>query len=34
MMRDAEFFRAAGNIAIHVVLGLALVMAGYGLVTR
>lgn len=34
MMRDADFFRAAGNVVIHVVLGLALVMAGYGLVTR
>ena len=31
MIRDAEYLRAAGNVAIHVVLGLALVWAGYGL---
>ena len=34
MMRDAEFLRAAGNVGIHVVLGLFLVMAGYGMATR
>lgn len=34
MLRDAEFIKAVANVGIHVVLGLALVMAGYGLATR
>ena len=31
MIRDAEHLRAAANVGLHVVLGLALVWAGYGL---
>lgn len=31
MMRDAEYFRAVVNIGVHVILGVALVWAGYGL---
>lgn len=31
MIRAAEHFRAASNIGMHVILGLALVWAGYGL---
>ncbi len=31
MIRDAEYLRAVSNVGIHVVLGLALVWAGYGL---
>ena len=34
MIREAEYLRAAGNVGLHVVLGLVLVWAGYGLVTR
>jgi len=32
MMRGAEYLRAVGNISVHVVLGLALVWLGYGMV--
>lgn len=31
MLRDTEYLRAVSNVGIHVVLGLALVWAGYGL---
>jgi CrcB protein len=34
MIRGSEYLRAAGNVGLHVVLGLALVWAGYVLVTR
>ena len=34
LLRDAEYLRAFGNVGVHVVLGLALVWLGYGLVTR
>jgi fluoride exporter len=34
MIREAEYLRAAGNVGVHVVLGLVLLWAGYGLVTR
>lgn len=34
LLRDADFLRAAGNVAIHVVLGLALVWIGYLLASR
>lgn len=33
MIRGTEYLRAAGNIGVHIVLGLALVWLGYGLVT-
>ena len=33
MLRDAEYFREAGNVGIHVVLGLAFVWLGYTLST-
>lgn len=32
MMRDAEYLRAILNVGVHVILGLALVWAGYGLI--
>jgi len=32
MVRGAEYLRAAGNISVHIVLGLVLVWLGYGLV--
>jgi CrcB protein len=31
MLRDTEYLRAAANVGVHVVLGLTLVWAGYGL---
>ena len=31
MVRDTEYLRAVSNVGMHVVLGLALVWAGYGL---
>ena len=31
LLKDAEFLRAAGNVVVHVVLGLALVWLGYAL---
>jgi len=34
MIRSAEYVRAISNVGVHVVLGLALVWAGYGLATR
>jgi CrcB protein len=34
LMRDAEYLRAATNVTVHVVLGLALVWVGYALVSR
>ncbi len=34
MIRSAEYLRAASNVGIHVILGLALMWAGYGLITR
>lgn len=33
MLRDAQFLPAAGNVLVHVLMGLALVWLGYGLVT-
>ena len=34
LLRDAEYMRAMLNVGIHVVLGLALVWAGYSLASR
>lgn len=34
LLRDADFLRAAGNVAIHIVLGLALVWIGYSLASK
>lgn len=34
LLRDADYLRAIGNVAIHVVLGLALVWLGYALASR
>lgn len=34
LMRDADYLRAVLNVAVHVVLGLALVWAGYALASR
>ena len=34
LLRDAEFFRAVLNVTIHVLLGLAMVLAGYTLAAR
>ena len=34
LLRDADYVRAVGNVAIHVVLGLALVWIGYSLASR
>lgn len=34
LLRDGDFLRALANVGIHVVLGLALVWAGYAMTTR
>jgi CrcB protein len=34
LLRDAEFLRAVSNVAIHVILGLALVWIGYSLASK
>ncbi|MED5419995.1 MAG: fluoride efflux transporter CrcB [Pseudomonadota bacterium] len=34
LLRDAEYLRATANVAIHVMLGLVLVWAGYALASR
>ena len=34
MLRDSEYLRAAGNVGVHLVLGLVLVWLGYSLITR
>lgn len=34
LLRDADYLRAVANVTIHVVAGLALVWAGYGLAAR
>ena len=34
LLRDEEFLRAVSNVAIHVILGLALVWAGYSLASK
>lgn len=34
LLRDADYLRAVGNVTIHIVLGLALVWAGYAITTR
>jgi len=34
LLRDADFLRALTSITVHIVLGLALVWAGYGLTSR
>ncbi len=34
LLRDADYLRALLNVAVHVVLGLALVWAGYALASR
>ncbi|MEE3236806.1 MAG: fluoride efflux transporter CrcB [Pseudomonadota bacterium] len=34
LLRDAEYLRATANVAIHVMLGLVLVWAGYSLASR
>ena len=34
LLRDADFLRAAGNVLIHVVLGLVLVWIGYSLASK
>jgi CrcB protein len=34
LLRDADFLRATANVAIHVVLGLALVWMGYSLASK
>jgi CrcB protein len=34
LLRDADFLRAAANVTVHVVLGLALVWIGYALTSR
>ncbi len=34
LLRDAEFLRAVGNVAIHIVLGLSLVWIGYSLASK
>ncbi len=34
LLRDADFMRAVANVAIHVVLGLALVWIGYSLASK
>lgn len=33
LVRDAEYLRAVTNVSVHVILGLALVWLGYGMVT-
>lgn len=34
LLRDADYLRALANVAVHVVLGLCLVWAGYSIVSR
>ena len=34
LLRDADFLRAAGNVLIHIVLGLVLVWIGYSLASK
>lgn len=34
LLRDTDYLRAIGNVAIHVVLGISLVWAGYELTSR
>jgi CrcB protein len=34
LLRDADYLRAVSNVAIHVVLGLALIWIGYSLTSR
>lgn len=34
LLREAEILRAAGNVAIHVILGIALVWIGYSLASK
>jgi CrcB protein len=34
LLRDTEYLRAAGNIGLHVILGLALVWVGFALASR
>jgi CrcB protein len=34
LLRDADYLRAVANVTIHVVLGLALVWAGYAITSR
>ena len=34
LLRDGDFLRSMANVCVHVVLGLALVWAGYSLATR
>lgn len=34
LLRDADFLRAAANVAIHIVLGLVLVWIGYSLASK
>lgn len=34
LLRDADYLRAVANVSVQVVLGVALVMAGYSLATR
>ena len=34
LLRDTDYLRAVGNVAIHVVLGISLVWAGYELTSR
>ena len=34
LLRDADYLRAVANVSIHVVLGLALVWAGYSITSR
>ena len=34
LLRDADYLRATANVAIHIVLGLVLVWAGYALASR
>lgn len=34
LLRDTDYLRAVGNVAIHVVLGISLVWAGYDLTSR
>ncbi len=34
MARDAEYLRAAANVGLHLLVGLALVSLGYGIATR
>jgi len=34
LLRDADYLRAAGNVLVHIVLGLALVWIGYSLASK